>query len=888
MRALKTARHRLRSLLLGHRVEQELDDELRDHLERQIEMHMRAGLSPTEARAAALREFGNVASIQEQVRDMRRVGWIEDFTRDVLYGFRSMRRAPGSTAVAALSLACAVGANTAMFSVVNALLLRGLPVSAPQELVELGTQITGPPGNFSHPLYERVRNESLAFSDLIAVSSPTMQVEMGEDRTASGKLVSGNFFAALGVGPMLGRVLTPEDDRRDAPGSVTVIGYGLWQREFGGDRAVIGKTLRAGRAALLIVGVLPREFTGLTVGRSDDFYAPLASDAVINPKTLLDAASAGWLKVVGRLKPEVSADQARAEVNVLYARYIDDMAPFSDARETRRRRAGRLTVEPARAGLAGPRREFARPVLLLMGAVAFVLLIACANVVNLLLTRAVARRREIAVRLSVGASRGRLVRQLLAESAVLGAMGAGAGLAIAAWSTPRIAAWMANGDPGVAYDIALDARVLGFTLAISFGSALLAGLAPALRASKTKALALHEDARAPMPGRAITRWSRALIVSQGALSVLLLAGALLLLTTLHNFRTLDFGFDREHVFTMRLEPGRAGLTGERRVAFFRQVLDRTRNTPGVRAAAIALGMPVIGAGIDSSFAVEGQPAEPDATAFVNVVTEDYFTATGTRLLAGRDFGPEDGPASPPVAIINEAIARRYFGGRNPLGARIRVGIRGIVEVVGVVESTKYASLRETDSPIVYTHAFQWGQAGGFNLIVKSAGTLDLLAAALRQDIRRIAPVSVTPPKLLADDIDRTLVRERLIARVLTLFAALALGLAAAGVYAVMVYAVIQRTPEIGVRLALGASRASVVRPVLAESARLIAAGIAIGIPIAAALTQLLSNVLYGVTPTDAGVFAAVVLLLFGVALAAAAVPAWRASRVDPLVALRDS
>jgi predicted permease len=888
MRALKTIRHRLRSLLHGSQVEQELDEELRDHLERQIEMHVRAGLSPAAARAAALREFGNVASIQEQVRDVRRVGWIEDLVRDVLYGFRSMRRAPGSMAVAALSLACAVGANTAIFSVVNALMLRGLPVGAPEELVELFMpRTTGPPGNFSHPLYERVRAENTVFRDLVAVSSPTIRVELGEDRTASGKLVSGNFFAALGIQPSLGRLLTPDDDRRDAPGSVAVIGYGLWQREFGGAPGAIGRTLRVGRAALVIVGVLPAAFTGLTVGRADDIYAPLASDAVISPKTLLDAPSAGWLKVVGRLRPGVSGEQARAEANVIYARYVEDMAPFASEAETRRRRADRLELASARAGLSGPRLEFARPVLLLMGAVAFVLLIACANVVNLLLTRAVARRREIAVRLSIGASRGRLVRQLLTESAVLGVLGGAAGLALGAWGTRHIATWMANGDPAVAYDIALDARVLGFTLAISFASALVAGLAPALRVSRTRAAVLYEDARTPMPGRTMSRWSRALIASQSALSVLLLAGALLLLTTLHNFRTRDFGFDRENVFTMRLEPGRTGFTGDRRVAYFREVLDRTRNTPGVRAAAVALGMPVISAGIDSSFAIEGQPAEPDANVFVNAVTEGYFATTGTRLLAGRDFGAQDGPASPPVAIANDAVARRYFGGRSPLGQRVRVGIRGVVEIVGVVETTAYASLRETDSPIVYVHALQWGQGGGFNLIVKSAETPGALAAALRQDLRRVAAVPVTQPALLSDDIDRTLVRERLIARVLTLFAALALGLAAVGIYAVMVYAVSQRTSEIGVRLALGATRASVMRPVLAESARLVAVGAAIGVPAAAALTGLLSSVLYGVTPTDAGVFSTVVLLLFAVALVAAAVPAWRASRVDPLVALRD-
>jgi predicted permease len=895
MRTFRTIRLRLRSLLYGHDVEQELGAELRDHLERQIELHRASGLSPADARAAALREFGNVALIQEQVRDTRRVGWIEDLVRDLGYAARAMRRAPGHTVVAALSLAFAIGANTTMFSLVNVLMLRELPVADPQDLVEIGRETSSGPGNFSYALYERVRDQHTSFSQVFTVSSPTIRGEDdSSERPPMGRYVSGNFFDALGVRPELGRLLAPGDDRLDTMGStVAVIGFGLWQRTFGGDPAVIGKTLTIGGfppgaapVPFTIVGVLPRTFHGLTVGLTDDFYLPIATEARVSRNSLLRNQSAGWLKVVGRLKGDTSITAARADVAVIYARYVADAVAFTGEAQMRGLRAGRLTTESVRAGLSGPRHEFARPVLLLMGAVALVLLVACANVVNLLLARALARRGEIGVRLAIGASRGRLVRQLLAESAVLGVLGGSLGLAFAIWATPRIATLMANQDPMVAYDVAPDGTVLLFTAVVSLGSALVAGLVPALRVSRVKVPSLRDDMGARGAGAAMTLWSRGLIAGQVALSLLLLAGALLLVTTLRNFRTGDFGFDREGVLTMRLEPGRAGYSGDRRLAYFREVLERARDTPGVRDAALSLGMPVISSGVDTSFGLEGQPRNPDAQVYVNDITDGYFATTGTRLLLGRDFGSQDGPGSTPVAIVNDAVARRYFGDRNPIGQRVNVSIRGGVEIVGVVATTKYESLRDTDSPIVYTHAFQSANMGGLNLTVKTETDSVALGPSIRRAIQNVAPVPVSPPSTLSARIERTLIKERLIARVLGAFAILALLLASAGLYGVLAYTVTRRTGEIGVRIALGATRGRVLWPVLVESSKLVALGVAIGVSAALALTRLLSTLLYGVTPTDPRVLGGAMLSLFLVALAAGAIPAWRASRVNPLVALR--
>lgn len=896
MRVLKTIRLRLRSVFRSSRVEHDLTEELRDHLERQIELHIAAGLSRADAHAAAHREFGNVGLIQEQCRDTRRVGWLEDFTRDVAYALRSMRRAPGHTAVTALSLAVGIGANTATFTLVNTLLLRPLPVKNPQQLVELGFETTSGAGNFPYPLYERVRDQNSTFSHVLAVSSPVIRADGdGADHPPIGRYVSGNFFEALGVTAAVGRLLTPADDRLDSAvdGLIpAVISHGLSQRVFGGEATVLGQTIAVGATPgkagirFSIVGVLPREFNGLTVGRPDDFYVPLASEPKVASRSLLNSPSAGWLKVVARLNAGVSRQTAKADVEVIYSRFVDSAVTLSSDTETRQRRARRVFVESARTGLSGPRREFGRPLLLLMGAVALVLVIACANVVNLLLARGLARHAEIGMRLALGASRGRLLRQLLAESAVLGMIGGSVGFALALWGTPPIARLMANEDPAVVYEVTPNGTVLMFTALVSLGSALAAGLLPAIRASRANMPSLREDVGSRAARGGVSLWTRCVIVFQMALSLLLLASALLLVTTLRNFRTGDFGFDREGVVSMGLEPGRAGYAGDRRLAYYRAVLERARSIPGVQSAALSLG--VLSAGVNTSFAVEGHPRDPEATVFVNDVTDGYFQVMGTKFVLGRDFGPQDGPRSTPVVIINDTVASRYFGARNPIGERVQAGRRGLLEVVGVVATTTYESLRETASPIIYVHAFQSASAdtGNLALVVKTVGDPMPIAVAVRRAVQDMGRVRVSLPQTLSSQLERALVEERLIARVLGVFALLAIALAAAGLYGVLAYSTARRTAEIGIRLALGASRAAVLWRVLAEAGKLAALGVVIGVPSAVALTRLLSNVLYGVAPTDPGVLATVALSLFCIALIAASVPAWRASRVDPVVALR--
>ena len=889
MRVIRTIRLRLRSILRNRHVEEELDAELRDHLERQIEFGRKTGLSLADARNVALREFGNVPLIQEQCRDMRRVNWIEDLRRDLWYALRSMRKAPGYTAVAVISLALAIGANTAIFSLVNVLMLRDLPVVDAHELVEVGRVTENSQGNLSYPFYERVRDQNTVFSGVFAIQAATLQATVDDGvREPIGRFVSGTFFELLGLSPAAGRLLSPDDDRFDAAhgATVTVISYGLWQGQFGGDPHIVGRTLKIGSVPFTIVGVLPRTFTGLIVARPDDFFIPIASEPRLRRETWLDKPGYHWLAIVGRLKPGISQEGAKANLDVIFARFLNDSGSINIA--TQGSMAHRLSINSARAGLSAPRREFSRLVLLLMGAVSLVLLIACANVITLLLERGMARRREISLRLAIGASRGRLVRQLLTESALLGLVGGAVGLAFAIWGTRLIAAFMTDSDPTISFDIAPDARVLLFTTVVSLGSSLLAGMVPAVRLSRTNiAPTVQGNVRTANVSRAVTLASRALIAAQVALSLLLLVGALLLMTSLRNLRTFDPGFDRDRVLMIGLRPGSVGYTGDRGLAYYRQVLERARNTPGVRAAGLVLVTPIGGTSVDLSFGVEGRPPDPGSIVYVNDISDGYFATMGTTLLLGRDFAPYDGPASTPVVIINDALARRYFNTENPIGRRVRLGPQTGLEIVGVVENAKYESLREEDRPTAYVHALQKRDRGALTLTVKTAGDPFSFAAELRGEVQAVAAaVPIAETSFLSAQIDRSLGKERLMTRVLGAFAALALLLASVGLYGVLGYAVTRRTNEIGIRMALGARRGTVMWSVLRESWTLVAIGVAIGVPAALALTGLLSSLLYGVTPTDPWALTAAVACLFVVALVAASRPAWRAVRVNPLVALR--
>ena len=669
---------------------------------------------------------------------------------------------------------------------------------------------------------------------------------------------------------------------------MVVVSHAFWQRQFGSAAGVVGQSLPVEAVPFTIVGVLPATFDDPVVGRPADFYLPMASEPLLRRQSWLERPDSNWMAIVGRLKPGVSIAAAQANLAPVFGRFLEEYArTIKDPDSRKRFLSHRFSLESARSGLSDLRRQFSRPVLLLMMAVTFVLLIACTNVVNLLLARGLARRREMALRLAIGASRARLVRQMLTESALLGLAGGAAGLFLSMVSAPLLVALVSDGPAPVALNIDPDGRILLFTLAVALGASVTAGLLPALRTARVD-IASDFDAspRTVSTTRGSTRWNRALIAVQVALSLLLLISATLILASVRNMRTFDAGFTREGVLLVSLNPEKAGYRGERSTQYFRDVLERVRAVPGVKAAGVSMITPISGGGVDLPLTVEGRPGEAPSAVYVNRTSEGFLGAMGTHIRRGRDFVPQDARGGP-VAIVNEALAQRFFKNQEPLGQRVTLGARSGVEIIGVVANAKYLTLREQDPPTIYEYALDNRQQVGLQLTVGTSGDEASIAQHVRNAVQSVSTaVEVPQPQSFVTHIDQSLVTERLMARLLGAFAVLALLLAAVGLYGVLGYSVARRTGEIGLRLALGATRQRVLRSVLRESALLVTAGAAIGVPAAILLARVLASLLFDVTPSDPAILAGCVLCLFGVAMLAAAVPAWRASRVEPLDALR--
>jgi len=704
-------------------------------------------------------------------------------------------------------------------------------------------------------------------------------------------LVSGNFFDVLGVTPLAGRLLSARDDRLDAPegSAVAIISHRFWFREFGGRVDALGQLIRVDAVPFTIVGITPAAFDDIVVGRPADFFIPMASEPLLRRNSLLRSPPSAWIGVVARLKPQITSDAGQANLEPIFARFMADVsADQPDAEARQRLRAQRLFVQSASSGVSDVRRDFSRPLMLLMGAVSLVLAIACANVVNLLLARGVTRRREIALRLAIGASRSRLIRQLLTESALLGVVGAAAGLIVAVLGAPLILSLVSQGGSPIDLDVAPDGRVLLFTASVALGASLLAGVFPALRTARADITPSFEaNARSLSVSRDSTRWGHALIAAQVALSLLLVTGAALLVATLRNIRGLRPGFDAGQVVLLTVDPVRVGYTGDRLTRYYRDVLDRVRVLPGVRAASLSKITPISGGGIDLPITIEGRPREPGVMVYANRMSEGFFATMAIPILLGRDFVPQDGARLNAVAIVNDALAQRYFENQNPIGRRFRLSGPEPLEIVGLVANSKYRTLRDGEIPTVYLYAPDVPEPGGMTLSIRTSGDPLAFARTIRDRVQSIAAnVPVSEPRALSSQVERSLVSERLVARLLGAFAVLALVLASVGLYGVLGYSVARRTGEIGVRLALGATPGAVLRSVLRQSAIVVAIGAVVGVPATMLLSRPLAGLLYGVTASDPGVLAGAVGCLFVVAMAAAAVPAWRAARVDPLIALR--
>ena len=873
---------RLRALFRAPAVDRELEQELRFHLERQILKYLDSGLTRGQAERRVRLEFGGLAQVQEECRDARGINLLETVWRDLRYGLRTLRQAPGFTSVAMITLALGIGATTAIFSVVYAVLLRPLPYKNPAALVVLN-ESTPKVGlvSVSYPNFLDWRAQSRAFSEMAAVHDEEFNLS-GADRPeyVSGRAVSPNFLAMLGVRPLLGRDFDASEEK---PGArpVVLLSYQLWQSHFGGDHNVIGRSITLNGRGFTIIGVLPADYISI---EKTDVIEPIGVWATNNPEAS-DRGDRGDSVVIGRLAAGTTLHQARAEMQTIAARLAQTYPAAND-------QFG-VALQPIRDTFAGNLRP---AILILFGAVVLVLLIACGNVANLFLMRATGRAKEIAMRLALGASRGRIVSQMLVESFLLALSGGLLGLALAAGGIQGIVRLIPS-DTQAASNVSLNGIVLLFVAGLVILSAFVFGLSPALQSAQADVQSeLKESGRNVTLTRRQNRWRGILVTAEISLALVLLIGAGLMMKSLYRLVAVDPGFQPEHVLTMELGLRTAQYEKPAAVLnFWQRVLERVRALPGVEAAALGTAVPLADEHSRADITIEGM-ALPKPGGFphpdIHIVSPEYVRTLGVPLLRGRAFTDADNESAPSVAIINAMLAERFFHGQNPIGKRIMFG-RFSADVapkwktiVGVAADTKMYGLSNPARLEVYVPVGQ-SAAGHMNLLVKSSNDPAALTAAIRIAIASIdqdQPVYgiTTMSQLVRDSVST----QRTTLILLALFSTLALLLAAIGVYGVISYSVAQRTHEIGIRMALGAGSREVLRMVIAQGARIAAAGILIGILASLGLMRLLANQLFSVSATDPPTFAVVAAVLAFTALLACYIPARRTVRVDPMIALR--
>ena len=899
---------RFRSLLARRGVERELTDELRFHLEKLIEVKVARGMAAEDARYAALRELGGVEQIKEECRDMRRVGYIENFVQDLRYGLRQLRRNPGFAAVALLSLALGIGANTAIFQLLDAVRLRMLPVENPQQLAEVHlTNRHGRMGDFvnwhamlTNAIWEQIRANHEPFSGVIAFAPDDLNLApRGEVHLVRGLWVNGDFFHVLGVQPLLGRVFNAEDDRRGCgAGPGAVVSYSFWQRELGGEASAIGRTLTIDYHPVEVLGVTPADFFGLDVGHTFDVALPICSQPVLGGEdNYLDTRSDWWLSVVGRLKPGWTFEKATAYLSSISSGTFEATLPTGyDAEHIKKYLAFKLAAYPAGSGISSLRESASDPLAYLLAITGLVLLIACANLANLMLARASAREREIAVRLALGAVRRRLIRQLLAEGLLLAVAGAGAGLLLAHTLARFLASFLSTGSNEVFLNLNPDWRVFAFTAGVAGAATVLFGLMPALRATRiAPGEAMKAGGRGLTADRQRFGLRRVLVISQVAFSLALIVVALLFTRSLRNLLTVDLGFQRTGILVANLDFTQLHLAA-RHLTFKQELLERIRSTPGVDSAADAAIVPTGGSSSNRTVWLEGSDPSQAKSPWFNWVSPDFFKTMGTPLLAGRDFNDHDTPTSPKVAIVNEAFVRQFSSGANPLGKRIwqkaELGQPQVAyEIVGLVRNTKYQDLREDYPPLIYVPLSQLDDCRGGcvdsdTILIRSSSPFAGLTPRVKQTIARANPDISIEFKSLQGMIHDELVGERLMATLSGFFGVLAALLATVGLYGVMSYMVARRTNEIGIRMTLGAGRGEITRMILREAGVLLSVGLGVGLVLALAGARAVGSVLFGLKPYDPLTLAAATALLAVVAVAASYLPARRATRVDPMIALR--
>jgi putative ABC transport system permease protein len=810
--------------------------------------------------------------------------------QDLRYAIRALRATPAFAAVAILSLSLGIGANTAIFSLINSLILKPLPVSHPEQLLQL---TRGKDDYFTNPIWEQIRDRQDVFSGIFAVGDARFNLSSGgEARYADSYFVSGQFFETLGLRPILGRTLSPTDDKRGCP-ATAVLGHAFWQREYGGRTDIVGKTISLDNHPYEILGVIEPGFTGVEMGRARDLYVPLCAEKIAaGESSRLDSRNWWWLGIMGR--PSASPAQATARLKTLApeifkATLLPNMKSGDEAEYIK----NTFETLPIANGFSDLRTKYQRALTILMVITGLVLLIACANVANLLLARSAARQREIAIRIALGLGRARLMRQLLTESLVLSLTGAALGILFAHWGANLLVQFLSTTKDKVFLDLTIDLRVLAFTAGVAILTGLLFGLTPAWRGTRVDPQsAMKANPRGVIEGSRFGL-GKGLVVIQVALSLLLVVSAGLMLTTFFKLETVDPGFEREHVLLATVDL--SNFPKQQVGPVLQEMLDRLRALPGVRSASASAITPVNGWRWSGDIRIEGYTpkSREDSNIWFNSVSDRFFETFGTGFLAGRDFNAHDTSKSPQVAIINETMAKKFFAGQNPLGKLYRNEegnkLTDPVEIVGVVKDAKYRSLRDEVPPSAYLPstqgAFYWQQATCELRI--AAGPPTLLIPGVKStiaEVNRAIPIQFTT---LSTQVNESLTRERLLATLSGFFGALALLLATIGLYGVMSYNVARRRNEIGIRMALGAEQQRVLRMVLREVAILIVAGLAIGLAAALATTRFIASFLYGIKSTDPLTLFAAAAVLAIVAAIAGYYPARQASRLDPMAALRE-
>jgi len=895
----------LRGLFGKKKAEQELDDELRDFLEKSAAEKMHAGMTREEAHRAARLEMGGVEAVKENVRSASWETHVETLWSDLRFGARLLRFNPVFAGAAILSLALGIGATTAIFQLLDAVRLRTLPVKNPQEIASvridarhgISGESSGRYPDLTYAIWEQIRAQQRAFSTILAWSPTEFNISpSGEVHEVQALWVSGEFFETLGVQPALGRLLSRADDHPGCASSGVVISSSFWQHEYAGDPSVVGRVLAINRHPFQIIGVTPAGFYGVEMGRYFDVAAPLCAETIVDgaESAMLTRRDGWWLASMGRLKPGWTVERASAQLRAISPSLFEATLPTDYNAEQAKRFLGyRLGAFPAGTGVSDLREDYEQPLWLLLALAGLVLVIASANLANLLLARASSREREMGMRMAVGASRWRLIRQLFAESLLLAAVGAALGALLARGLSQMLVASLSTQGNPLYVDLGADWRVFGFTAGLAVLTCLLFGVAPALRGTKVSpGVVLKEGGRGMTDGGSRFGLRRMLVVSQIALSLALLVGALLFARSLGKLASVDAGFLRDGILVSDIDFTSLNLPPEQRISFAKELLEGVQAIPGVKSAATANILPLSdNEEIHDILPEVSGPADEHTPAAFNRISPGFFRTMQTPLIAGRDFDEHDALGSPLVVIVNETFARKILKTENPVGRQLRIRqmskISGPYQIVGLVKNTKYADLREKPVEIIYVPVAQVERSEtDAQILIRSDMPLAGLISAVKSVANEASPGMDVSFTVFHQMIEEGLLRDRLMARLSGFFGVLAVLLAVIGLYGVISYMVARRRNEIGIRMSLGAERGSIIGLVLREALVLLAIGLGIGLALAVAASSAAASMLFGLKAYDPATLVLATVILASIAVAASYIPALRASKLDPLDALR--